>query len=114
MRHIEEQMLAAIRDRRNWHASNTAVQFEAGVTTVMLHGNIIARIHGPRLAEQLEFTLAGWNTATTRSRLNAILGELSPGAVVFQRRWMPRFSRGRNIPDRTIHTHEWVNLGSTL
>ena len=80
MRKIEQQMLAAIKSGKNWKSRNTEVRHDPVIggaePEVYLHGHLIAKrygIHRPRW----EITLAGWNTATTRSRLSAIVREFS-------------------------------------
>ena len=78
MRQIEKQMVAAIKARKNFKSGNTEVTMTRneylGTCTAMvyLHGNIIAEISfGPENVVA-QFTLAGWNKNTTRSRLNAL------------------------------------------
>lgn len=76
MRKIDEQMVDAVLERCNWKSDNTEVQVSAsGVVEVRLHGNLIARLTDG----EWEYTLAGWNTSTTRSRLSALLRALLPG-----------------------------------
>lgn len=76
MRRIEKAMVIAIRKKENWAMDNTAVQRDDlnGVTKVTLHGNLIAKF--PDDGDAV-WTLAGWNTAVTRSRVNAIASEFS-------------------------------------
>ena len=88
MRKIEEQMNYALRHRKNWAGSNTTVRCfkENGVTTemqVLLHGNLIAWLD--TAPNDLNISSAGWETVTTKSRLNAILEEFASGARVIQR-----------------------------
>ena len=88
MRKIEEQMNYALRHRKNWAGSNTTVRCfkENGVTTemqVLLHGNLIAWLD--TATNDLNISSAGWETNTTKSRLNAILDEFASGARVIQR-----------------------------
>ena len=88
MRKIEEQMNNAIRHRKNWSGSNTTVTCfkENGVTTevnVMLHGNCIAWFD--TASNNFNISSAGWETVTTKSRLNAILEEFASGSRVIQR-----------------------------
>ena len=71
MRKIEQQMQNAIRNRMNWSKSNTSVEVDSeGYTDVRLHGNRIAQInpHG-----DITLSSCGWDTPTTKSRLNAVL-----------------------------------------
>ena len=84
MRKIERQMNAAIRLSKNWSNSNTTVQFneEDDTSNVYLHGNLIAII-GDTFIQLFD---GGWQSNTTKSRLNAILAENgSGGDCVFQK-----------------------------
>ena len=88
MRKVEEQMNYAIRHRKNWAGSNTTVRCckENGITTemqVLLHGNLIAWLD--TATNDLNISSAGWETVTTKSRLNAILEEFASGCRVIQR-----------------------------
>lgn len=82
-RKITNLTAAAFAAARPLKSRNTAVAIENGFAVIHLHGNAIA-------ARNLEtgetrFTLAGWNTPTTRERLHAA------GVRVFQRAWDPYF-----------------------
>jgi len=88
MRKIEEQMNMAIRARKNWAGSNTTVRCfkENGVTTevnVLLHGNCIAWFD--TASNDFNISSCGWETVTTKSRLNAILEEFASGSRVIQK-----------------------------
>lgn len=69
MRKIESQMNDAIAAGRNWSSANTSVQMNDEVATVYLHGNKIAEI-GEGFITLFD---GGWQSNTTKSRLNAIL-----------------------------------------
>ena len=82
MRKIETQMNAAIAKGIDWKSGNTSVHFnsEEGVAIVRLHGNKIAEI-GEGFITLFD---GGWQSVTTKSRLNAILSENGlPGERVF-------------------------------
>ena len=88
MRKVEEQMNYAIRHRKNWAGSNTTVRCfkENGITTemqVLLHGNLIAWFD--TASNDFNISSAGWETVTTKSRLNAILEEFASGTRVIQK-----------------------------
>ncbi len=73
MRKIETQMNTAIANCTNWQSANTAVTFdqETNTSSVFLHGNKIAEV-----AEGIiRLFDGGWQSNTTKSRLNAILSE---------------------------------------
>ena len=68
MRQIEKAMCAAVEARFNWACSNTHVKVNDNKVEVYLHGNLIYKKQGGVAS----FTLAGWNSNTTRSRLRAL------------------------------------------
>ena len=83
MRKIERQMVAAIKAGKDWKLDNTEVIACSNVTDVFLHGNLIARV-GETFIELFD---GGWQTVTTKSRLNAILREHGcPGERIFQKK----------------------------
>jgi hypothetical protein len=66
MRKVTEQIKKAFEQGKSKKVGNT----ETDGTSVFLHGNeIVRRQHGLVFA-----TLAGWNTPTTRERVNGITG----------------------------------------
>ena len=71
MRKIESQMIAAVKGDKNWTKDNTSVIIEDGVSKVYLHGNLIAEVDD----ESIKLYDGGWQTTTTKSRLNALLSE---------------------------------------
>tara|TARA_B100002019_G_scaffold3412_1_gene2825 strand:- start:9534 stop:9956 length:423 start_codon:yes stop_codon:yes gene_type:complete len=84
MRKIEKQMCAAIKNNETWKSGNTSVHFNAeyGTTTVYLHDNLIAIVSD----NDVEIFDGGWQTNTTKSRLNAICSEFCmAGEGVFQK-----------------------------
>lgn len=82
MRKIEKLMNDAITASKNWRMDNTEVITEGGVSTVYLHGNKIAEVgdYWLRLFD------GGFRSATTKSRLNAILSVHGGGFdAIFQK-----------------------------
>ena len=72
MRKIETQMIDAIKNNQDWKSANTEVICQQdGVSIVYLHGNKIAEVGD----DYLTLFDAGYQTQTTKSRLNAILSE---------------------------------------
>ena len=85
MRKLEREMNQAIRGQRNWAGSNTTVfTTDNGLeSTVYLHGNHIATyFHYDR---KLQLFDGGWQSVTTKSRLNALLDEFGGGDRVIQK-----------------------------
>ena len=93
MRKLEERMNTAIRKRQNFSNSNTSVQtcsfFDNDVyceeSKVFLHGNHIATYN--HVTKELSLFDGGWQTVTTKSRLNALCQEFATGCSVFQKNW---------------------------
>ena len=85
MRKIETQMNAALANNKNWQSGNTSVHFneENNTSIVRLHGNKIAVLGD----DFLEIFDGGWQTTTTKSRLNAIINEFCDALTdgVFQK-----------------------------
>ena len=86
MRKIERLMNAAISNSQDWKLDNTSVEYFSGmdISRVYLHGNLIAEV-GPTYIQLFD---GGWQSNTTKSRLNAILSEHGiPGEGVFQKNY---------------------------
>jgi hypothetical protein len=84
MRKIEAAMNDAILNKINWQSANTKVSYspEREASYIYLHGNHIATVGD----NYVELYSCGYKTATTKSRLNAILAEHAiAGECVFQR-----------------------------
>ena len=80
-------MNLAISNKTNWKGSNTQVSYcdLTNCSSVYLHGHEIALYDHNTNALQLDS--CGYETVTTKSRLNAILFELKTGCNVFQKNW---------------------------
>ena len=85
MRKIETQMNSANPSRRDWQSGNTRVEItEDNTAIVYLHCNKIAEVD----ETNVRLFDGGWQSVTTKSRLNAICYEfLSPFFGVFQKNW---------------------------
>ena len=94
MRKIESDMNRAIRAGRNFSSSNTMVKTSTFFNSqnvyceeskVFLHGNHIATVTD----NALTLFDGGWQSNTTKSRLNALINEFCDGTKtgVFQKNW---------------------------
>ena len=85
MRKIEQQMNTAISNKVDWSSSNTRVEYNnnSNCSSVYLHGHQIATFSHELKAVKL--SSCGYETVTTKSRLNAILQEVKYGCSVFQK-----------------------------
>jgi hypothetical protein len=94
MRKITKEAVHAFMENLPYKNSNTEVNPTNGNTGLFLHENMIAF----KIGDKIEITLAGWNTKTTRERLNGI-----PGVSVYTRKGIP-FLNGNPINDTDWYT----------
>ncbi len=87
MRKIEQQMNRAVVNKNDWSNSNTFVEYNSftDCSTIVLHRTAIAVYDHKNQA--LKLNTGGWQTNTTKSRLNAILQGLIGCASVYQKNW---------------------------
>ena len=89
MRQIEQQMCIAIRSNKYFKRGNTEVLVTDNGAEVFLHGNRIAWYHRP--THCLSVTLCGWNTPTTKSRINALLESFGTRGRLYTEKFEPRY-----------------------
>ena len=89
----------AISNKGNWSSSNTRVEYNenSNCSSVYLHGHQIATLCHETKAVKL--SSCGWQTVTTKSRLNAILDEVKYGAKVFQKNFNWFVSYNEDVKD---------------
>lgn len=89
-------MCEAVNAQKSWKSGNTEVRVVKNETLtivvtivcVYLHGNRICEVYESEGQTSMMFSLAGCNTATTRSRLNAL------GIEVSQKKGKPMWNGG--------------------
>ena len=105
MRKIERNMNTAIKSQKNWSSGNTQVITDGGMSRVFLHGNHIANVFDDvangNVKTIVQLFDGGWQSNTTKSRLNALLDEFATGFSVFQKNWVWFVSdfQGKNVVD---------------
>ena len=87
MRLIEREMNNAVKNKIAWSKSNTLTTFSSDLKEcfIYLHGNHIATYNYDN--KELSLFDGGWQSNTTKSRLNALCSELATGFSVFQKNW---------------------------
>ena len=92
-------MNRALVTKNNWAGSNTSVSYNdsTNCSSVYLHGHNIATLDHNTKA--LKLSSCGYETVTTKSRLNAILEEVRYGCRVFQKNFDWYFSNRYHIID---------------
>lgn len=86
-------MVNALRNGYNFNGSNTQVEHSNGNSYVYLFGNLIYKV----VKGKAYFSLCGWNSNTTRSRLNAL------GVNVTSKNFTP-YHNGKPISANGFHT----------
>ena len=81
MRKITEESVDAFLNAKKFKKANMEVEVLPNVTILKLHGNKIAYMYNDP-ERTLSITNCGWETTTTKERLNAI-----PGVSIFQKNW---------------------------
>ena len=100
MRKLERQMTFAVSNKGNWSGSNTSVSYDKAenLSEVRLHGHLIAWYdHNDK---RLALSSCGWQTVTTKSRLNALLYETFTGNKIIQKdfTWYVQPFTGKKVP----------------
>ena len=110
MRKIERQMIQAIVDERPyWSKDNTRVESTDGISSVYLHGHKIAEFEH-RLNGKLWINNCGYETNTTKSRLNVLINFVCDATKngIFQHNWNWYLRRDGVTED--FPSNEWVAL----
>lgn len=96
MREITSEAKFYFDSNKKFKKSNTEVKVTEDLTALYLFNNLIAI--KDRETNEIKFTLAGWNSVTTRERLKAI------GVQISSKQWTPYYN------GKTISTTEWVTV----
>ena len=107
MRQITQNAASAFIASQPFASGNTMVTVEpdnnAVLTKMFLHGNLIARKRSD--SENVQTTLAGWPTPTTRERLNGLLH-----CYGFYGRYQQK-NRSQLFDGRLINDcNQWINV----
>jgi hypothetical protein len=85
MKAITFDMVQAIKDRKNFKKSNTSVEIFNGKAFVYLFGNNIAQISDT----EIFISTCGWESKTTKERLNGILHAFGLGKISQESVYLP-------------------------
>jgi len=102
MRKITREAAEAFVNCRNFNKGNTTVTHIVGSSFMDLHGNRIAE---RMMGSPLRVTLAGWNTPTTRERLNGLLEVMGHNSDRFYQHQFEPYYRGKRID-----ANEWITI----
>ena len=103
MRKIERQMLQAINTPgQDLTTANTKVRWsdDQSFVEVLLHNNLIASINWA--TNCMAISDAGWQTTTTKSRLNALLQGLGGRASIAQKNFVWYLTRGLDATEAYV------------
>lgn len=96
-RQVTETTVRKFLNDESFRMSNTEVRTDFVSTRLYLFGNCIAK--KDKESGRIEVSLAGWNTVTTRERLNGI-----PGVSVTQKNYIPYLN------GKEINSNEWYEV----
>ena len=103
----------AVSNKGNWSGSNTSVTYHQSenLSEVRLHGHLIAWYDHSN--GKLALSSCGWETVTTKSRLNALLYETFTGHKIIQKdfAWYVSDFQGKKVDfyDGQIVTKDGVS-----
>ena len=100
MRKIEALMIQAVKNGRDFKSGNTTVDVPDQGIIVRLHGNKIAQVDHE--TNCVYVTDAGWQTTTTKSRLNALLQGLGGRASISQKNFVWQLTRGLDATEAYV------------
>lgn len=110
MREIEKKALSAWQSGENFSSGNTLVRLYNNEKHLYLHGNLIAKVDTSGL---LWVTLAGWNTPTTKSRLNniALQGTLvRVSTIQYQPYWRLYSKHFDTVVKEKLWSDDWLDI----
>lgn len=123
VRKTEDRLIDAMMQGKSYKGPNTA--FDPTTGEVRLFGKLIAIYAGRNKGDALKYpqhlekfahgdlvwTMAGWPTVTTRSRINALALAFMGTPSVSQSKGK-QYAHFRNGHKREIDEHEWIGAGS--
>lgn len=80
-RKITKEVIEAFMNATQIRKANTSIVVDGSLVKMYLHGNLIAVRDSAK--DRISITSAGWQTNTTKERLNGI-----PGVCISQRKWV--------------------------
>ena len=108
MRKITEQAVRAFRNNEEFKKDNTQIckgTHDSGALFFKLHNNTIAM----KVGDTIKIKDAGWQTNTTKERLNGILEECGSGySFIFQKDFQWYLNRHGDIQE--FPSNEWVEI----
>lgn len=105
MRRIEQAMCLAVRQGKNWTQDNTAVRQIGKEAQVLLFDNLIAVFSDKA---NPKWTLAGWDTKTTRNRINALAQDFTWPYALAEVHGRPYLIR-KNGERQELNPHAWYD-----
>lgn len=104
MKKITRDAVRAFVNGEEFKRDNTHVYSEVGDMFFTLHGHIIAR----RIEGIVYIRDAGWQTNTTKERLNGILDAYHADSYIFQKDFQWYLSRHGEV--EPFPSNEWVEI----
>lgn len=109
MKQITKESVNAFLNAKPFKKQNMTVEVQPNVTILRLHGNPIAyRYNDPE--RSLSISNCGWQSNTTKERLNGLLSMLNMGKIT-QRNW-EWYLNGKKWSGRLIDVQQSASLGA--
>lgn len=108
MRQITRKMAEKFNKNQNFSLNNTQIEykkvFSESITTMFLHGNIIAQ----KQNNQIRITNSGWFSNTTKERLNGLLESLG-FSKIYQKNfeWFLADEKWNGKPAQLLKDNKW-------
>jgi hypothetical protein len=103
-RKIEREMVAAVLNGRDYRNANTRVTHANDRAYVYLHGHNIAQVFDGYLT----INDCGYQTVTTKSRLNALLHGLDAEAGIYQKAYVWYLAGAKGTTE--VDSKEWYTV----
>lgn len=107
-RKIERELVAAVLNGSNYRNANTRVEHANDRAYVYLHGLNIAQVFD----DYLLINNCGYQTAVTKSRLNALLRGLTKDTGIYQKAYVWHLAGPEG--DTEINPKEWYKVSSPV
>lgn len=109
MRQITKESVNAFLNAKPFNKQNMTVEVLPNVTILKLYGNAIAYRYSDN-ERSLSITNCGWQSKTTKERLNGLLSALNMGRIT-QRNW-EWYLNGKHWDGRLIDVEHTSTLGA--
>jgi hypothetical protein len=110
MKQITQKAVSAFMAGKNFTSGNTSVTTHDGIVKLRLHGNTIAKRELSKPVSHTQVTLCGYNTVTTRERVNGLLQAIGATQFFVQRSYEAHLKDYATQKTRAIDCEDWFYM----